>query len=117
MKDGWEPLCEFLDISKQNCPTTPFPKSNSARAVQIQAIFSIIFPLSIILFIIFFMFSFIFQKSMGTTILNWFSDFCKRLVLSFLGLSSDRNRRNNNNNDDGTNHCVAQSKSSHEKQS
>jgi len=117
VKDGWEPLCEFLDISKQNCPTTPFPKSNSARAVQIQAIFSIIFPLSIILFIIFFMFSFIFQKSMGTTILNWFSNFCKRLVLSFLGLSSDRNKRNNVNNDDGTNQCVAQSKSSNEKQS
>lgn len=100
VKDGWEPLCKFLEI--ENCPTKPFPKSNSARSVQIQAVFSIIFPLSITLFIIFFMFSFVFQKSMGTTILNWFGNFSKRLVLSFLDWSTSEKKKRNNSNEMNT---------------
>eukprot|EP00568_Trieres_chinensis_P014428 CAMPEP_0183322228 /NCGR_PEP_ID=MMETSP0160_2-20130417/71070_1 /TAXON_ID=2839 ORGANISM="Odontella Sinensis, Strain Grunow 1884" /NCGR_SAMPLE_ID=MMETSP0160_2 /ASSEMBLY_ACC=CAM_ASM_000250 /LENGTH=94 /DNA_ID=CAMNT_0025489333 /DNA_START=174 /DNA_END=454 /DNA_ORIENTATION=+ len=36
VKQGWKPLCDFLEV--ENCPTTPFPKSNSARSVQIQAV-------------------------------------------------------------------------------
>lgn len=82
VKEGWEPLCKFLEVDP--CPTKPFPKSNSARSVQIQAIFSIIFPLSITLFVIFFLFSFVFQKSTGTTVLNWFSNFSRRLLVAFL---------------------------------
>lgn len=35
VRDGWEPLCQFLEIS--NCPTKPFPKSNSARSMRTQA--------------------------------------------------------------------------------
>jgi Sulfotransferase domain len=35
VKDGWEPLCAFLEI--EQCPTTPFPKSNSARSLQAQS--------------------------------------------------------------------------------
>jgi len=93
VQDGWEPLCKFLDI--ENCPTKPFPKSNSARAVQIEAIFSIIFPLSITLFTIFFLFSFVFHKSTGTTVLNWFSNFSKRLLLSFLDSSKKRSSHRN----------------------
>jgi Sulfotransferase domain len=34
VKDGWEPLCKFLEI--EDCPSTPFPKSNSARAMRSQ---------------------------------------------------------------------------------
>jgi len=34
VKEGWEPLCEFLEIDE--CPTTPFPKTNSARSLQAQ---------------------------------------------------------------------------------
>lgn len=34
VKDGWEPLCKFLEIDE--CPTTPFPKSNSARSMHAQ---------------------------------------------------------------------------------
>jgi hypothetical protein len=36
VRDGWEPLCQFLEISN-NCPTKPFPKSNSARSMRTQA--------------------------------------------------------------------------------
>lgn len=32
--DGWESLCKFLEI--EECPTTPFPKSNSARSMRAQ---------------------------------------------------------------------------------
>jgi Sulfotransferase domain len=35
VKDGWEPLCKFLEI--EDCPATPFPKSNSARSVRAQS--------------------------------------------------------------------------------
>lgn len=94
VKDGWEPLCNFLDV--EDCPShKPFPKSNSARAVQIEAIFSIIFPLSITLFTIFFLFSYVFQKSTGTTVLNWLSNFTKRLLLSFLDSSKKRSSHHN----------------------
>ena len=34
VKDGWESLCKFLEI--EECPTTPFPKSNSARSMRAQ---------------------------------------------------------------------------------
>jgi Sulfotransferase domain len=36
VKDGWEPLCKFLEIN--NCPTTPFPKTNSANSMRAQTI-------------------------------------------------------------------------------
>jgi hypothetical protein len=32
IKDGWAPLCEFLDISE--CPSSPFPKSNSLASLR-----------------------------------------------------------------------------------
>lgn len=35
VKAGWEPLCTFLEI--KDCPTTPFPKSNSARSMWAQS--------------------------------------------------------------------------------
>jgi hypothetical protein len=35
VRGGWEPICTFLEIS--NCPTTPFPKTNSAKQMQAQS--------------------------------------------------------------------------------
>jgi hypothetical protein len=35
VKAGWEPLCEFLEI--KDCPTTPFPKTNSASQMRAQS--------------------------------------------------------------------------------
>lgn len=34
VKDGWDPLCKFLEI--EECPVTPFPKSNSGSQVRAQ---------------------------------------------------------------------------------
>jgi hypothetical protein len=67
--DGWEPLCNFLEISE--CPTTPFPKTNSARSVQVQAISSFIIPLIIILFVLFYAFAKAFRKLTGLTVIQW----------------------------------------------
>ena len=36
VKDGWDPLCNFLEI--EDCPATPFPKSNSARSMRAQSV-------------------------------------------------------------------------------
>jgi hypothetical protein len=69
VKQGWEPLCEFMEISQ--CPTTPFPKSNSARSVQVQAVSSIAFALLVVLFVLFFLFTYIFQRVTGMTIFQW----------------------------------------------
>lgn len=30
-KDGWEPLCKFLDV--EDCPTTPYPHSNDGKVL------------------------------------------------------------------------------------
>jgi hypothetical protein len=35
VEDGWEPMCKFLEI--EECPTTPFPKTNSARSMRAQS--------------------------------------------------------------------------------
>lgn len=90
VKQGWQPLCDFLEV--QNCPTEPFPKSNSARAVQIQAISSLIFPLTIIIMVIFPLFSIIFQKVTGTTVLNWLSVYRRRFIVSYFKKSSKKQK-------------------------
>jgi hypothetical protein len=33
--DGWDPICKFLEV--EECPTTPFPKSNSGSQMRAQA--------------------------------------------------------------------------------
>lgn len=33
VKDGWEPLCKFLDVSY--CPTDPFPRTNTAASMKV----------------------------------------------------------------------------------
>lgn len=81
VKQGWEPLCDFLEI--ENCPTTPFPKTNSARSVQIQAVAAMVIPLSIVLFILFYLFSCAFKRSTGQTVLQWLGE-KRRLILKSL---------------------------------
>mmetsp|Transcript_12820 Transcript_12820/g.24474 ORF Transcript_12820/g.24474 Transcript_12820/m.24474 type:complete len:208 (+) Transcript_12820:1404-2027(+) len=47
VKQGWEPLCDFLEIASAECPAgrVPFPKSNSARAVRWQSYSAFVGPL------------------------------------------------------------------------
>eukprot|EP00286_Rhodomonas_abbreviata_P002508 CAMPEP_0181346078 /NCGR_PEP_ID=MMETSP1101-20121128/33122_1 /TAXON_ID=46948 /ORGANISM="Rhodomonas abbreviata, Strain Caron Lab Isolate" /LENGTH=138 /DNA_ID=CAMNT_0023458139 /DNA_START=98 /DNA_END=514 /DNA_ORIENTATION=- len=35
VKEGWEPLCKFLNL--RNCPTTPFPRVNDRAAAKTAA--------------------------------------------------------------------------------
>ena len=69
VKQGWEPLCEFLEI--QNCPTTPFPRTNSATSIQAQSIIGMAFPLTLILFAIFSTCALTFQRVTNKTVLEW----------------------------------------------
>jgi Sulfotransferase domain len=43
--DGWDSLCQFMNVTAADCPSTPFPRSNSIRSVQIQAVVAQITPL------------------------------------------------------------------------
>jgi len=67
VKQGYAPLCQFLDVPKDQCPTQPFPKSNSARSVKVQAISSILFTLTVTIFVI----CMIFRKITGSNVLPW----------------------------------------------
>jgi hypothetical protein len=79
--DGWEPLCQFLDIAPTACPTHPFPKTNSARSVQVQAISAAATPLFLVLVIVFFFFTVIFQRLTGSpTVLGWIQYRWEQLV-------------------------------------
>jgi len=78
VKQGWKPLCEFLDIPR--CPTVPFPKSNSARSVQIQSIAALAFPIVVILFITCYVFVSIFHRFTGMTVLQWLNCQFMRVV-------------------------------------
>ena len=74
VREGWEPLCSFLEIPEANCPSThgiPFPKSNSARAVTWQAYSSFIGPLVLTVFILFSLFSLVFRKATGMSVISW----------------------------------------------
>ena len=66
---GWEPLCRFLDVKE--CPEIPFPNTNSSRFCKIQTISSILIPLSILLFVLFKIFSFGFQRLTGKKGIPW----------------------------------------------
>jgi hypothetical protein len=69
VKQGWKPLCDFLEIG--DCPDRPFPKTNSARSVQVQSIRSTVVPLVFVLFIVFTLFARTFQRVTGRTVLQW----------------------------------------------
>lgn len=72
VKDGWQPLCSFLSID--DCPVTPFPRTNSARSVQVQSISAIIFPLLIVLFVLFYTVARTVRAVTGKTVLQWASE-------------------------------------------
>ena len=81
VKQGWEPLCQFLEVD--SCPTTPFPKTNSARSLQIQTISAMAIPLTITLFVLFYVFSCVFQRTTNQSVLGWLG--MKRLqILEYL---------------------------------
>lgn len=69
VKDGWEPLCDFLEIA--HCPATPFPKTNSALSIKAQALSAFFTPLFCALFIVFYIFAKGFRKLTGMTVLQW----------------------------------------------
>jgi hypothetical protein len=71
VKQGWQPLCDFLELPE--CPDTPFPKTNSARAVQVQAISAFVTPLMCVLVIYFYGFARLFQRLTGMTVIQWTS--------------------------------------------
>ena len=51
--DGWEALCEFLDVVEE-CPTTaPFPRSNSPLCYTFQVISSVTFVVGCFYFVVF----------------------------------------------------------------
>ena len=71
VNQGWEPLCSFLEI--RACPTRPFPKTNSARSVQVQGMSAVITPLAIVVFLFFYIFAKVFTRVTGTTstVVGW----------------------------------------------
>lgn len=60
VEQGWAPLCEFLEV--KHCPTSPFPKTNSARSLQAQAITATAAPVLIILGVVFLLGMFVSQR-------------------------------------------------------
>jgi hypothetical protein len=68
VKQGWQPLCEFLDI--ESCPQTAFPKTNSARSVRVQSISAQIIPLIVALVIVFTLFVKGFRKVTGRPVIG-----------------------------------------------
>ena len=71
---GWEPLCNFLEISDVDCPSShgvPFPKTNSALAVRWQSYSSFIGPALLTSFILYFVVSRVFQMVSGMTVTEW----------------------------------------------
>jgi hypothetical protein len=50
-KDGWDTICKFLEVD--DCPKTPFPKSNSKLSFRAQAVSAFSFGIGIVSFVIF----------------------------------------------------------------
>ena len=74
VRQGWEPLCQFLEIPDADCPSSkgiPFPKSNSARAVKWQSYSAFIGPLILTVVILLSIFTFAFRKIMGMPVITW----------------------------------------------
>jgi hypothetical protein len=78
VRQGWEPLCKFLEVS--SCPNTPFPKTNSARSVQVQAFSALAFPTILALLCLFYAFGKVFERLTGMTVMQW-ADYKSRELL------------------------------------
>jgi len=81
VKDGWDPLCKFMEID--DCPSTPFPKTNSARSVQVQVISGQIFPIMASLLVVFYAFAVGFKKMTGKSVITWVNDKSNELNVAF----------------------------------
>lgn len=81
VNEGWDPLCDFLEI--KSCPQTPFPRTNSARSVQVQAISAQITPMMGALFVIFGLFAVVFKLATGMTVVSWAQYKSRELVVLF----------------------------------
>lgn len=74
VRQGWEPLCQFLEIPEIECPSSqdiPFPKSNSARAVQIQSFSSFFIPVMVGFLIMISLLSIAFRRITGMSVVGW----------------------------------------------
>jgi len=92
VRQGWEPLCTFLEIPEADCPSShniPFPKSNSARAVQWQSYSSLLVVWIIPLFVMFSVFSLVFRQVMGISLVDWCC-YQKARLISMLGNKFER---------------------------
>lgn len=89
VREGWAPLCKFLEIG--NCPTTPFPKTNSARSVQVQAVSGTLLVLVVLLFVLFYLFSNVFQRVTSMTVLQWVNWKTSKLT-EYLGTMLDNSK-------------------------
>mmetsp|Transcript_24203 Transcript_24203/g.52197 ORF Transcript_24203/g.52197 Transcript_24203/m.52197 type:complete len:381 (-) Transcript_24203:86-1228(-) len=96
VRQGWEPLCQFLEIPEVDCPSSqgvPFPKSNSARAVKWQSYSAFMGPLILTVFILFSLFSLVFRKVTGMSVIGW----CCVQKTKLLRLTSDSLEQRSNN--------------------
>ena len=50
VKEGWDPLCKFLEI--EECPVTPFPKSNSGGQLRAQSYSALLIGIILLFFLI-----------------------------------------------------------------
>lgn len=74
VRQGWEPLCHFLDIPKRDCPLAkgiPFPKSNSARAVRWQCFMSVVGIATLSVFVVFTIVFLVFRNVIGMSVGSW----------------------------------------------
>lgn len=91
VKQGWDPLCSFLEIS--NCPQTPFPKTNSARSVQVQAVSGLVINLVVFLFVVFYAFAKLFERLTGKTVIQWLNYKIRNAQLKLQKISGEGARR------------------------
>ena len=79
VKEGWEPLCRFLELDE--CPTTPFPKTNSARSVQVQVISGQVVPITVVLILLCVVFAKAFKHMTGMSVAEWSNWKSKELMI------------------------------------
>jgi hypothetical protein len=92
VQQGWDPLCNFLEIA--DCPTTPFPKTNSARSVQVQAVSGLVINLMVFLFVVFYAFAKLFERCTGMTVVQYLNFRIRNIQLTLQKLLGEGQRQN-----------------------
>jgi len=75
VKEGWEPLCTFLEIPEAECPSShgiPFPRSNSAHEVWWHAHSTCIVPMIFAMLILTPSFFLVFRKITTLSVVDWY---------------------------------------------